>query len=529
MVEATYLTWFLLIPLILSLLAFAARWLGRNAQWVVEIIHVLSVSVVLALSLLTVRDVLTFGPLVGLGGWLHVDSLGAIFLLIIGVVGFLAGIYSVGYTRHDLENGEFDLVKLTVYYGLFSLFLFTMLLVVTANNIIMMWVAVEATTLGSAFLVGIYQHRSSLEAAWKYVIICTVGVAFGLYGTVLVYSDAVNVMQDSPTAVLWTEILKNAASLDPTLIKMAFVFVLIGFGTKAGIFPMNAWLPDAHSEAPSPVSALLSAVLLNCALLVIIRFAIITDYVIGAEFSHTLFLIFGSLSVAAAAFFMFVQRDIKRLLAYSSMENIGLIVLAFGLGGPTGIFAGLLHTLNHSLVKSLMFCTTGNILIKYRSRSLDQIKGMLQAIPVTSLLLLVGSLALVGMPPFNIFISKFIIIATGLGNGYILLMILCLLLLSVVFAALFRMIGTALFGDKPEGMAKGEFNWLTLAPTFVLIIMILTLGLYLPPQLSFLINDATGVIASTNPSIIAASTTSQSLLGNFDPRILISSLASLAP
>ncbi len=187
------------------------------------------------------------------------DALAAVFLLIIGVVGFLAGIYSIGYTRHDLETGEFDLNRLTVYYGLFNLFLFTMLLVVTANNIFMMWVAVEATTLGSAFLVGIYQHRSSLEAAWKYIIICTVGVAFGLYGTVLVYSDAVNVKQIPEEAALWTGILKNARALDPTMIKMAFVFILIGFGTKAGLFPMHAWLPDAHSEAPSPISAMLSA------------------------------------------------------------------------------------------------------------------------------------------------------------------------------------------------------------------------------------------------------------------------------
>ena len=386
--ETNYLIWLLLIPLILSLVAFAARWLKGYTRPVVEATHLLSVTLVLVMSLWAVKDVVASGSIFSAGQWLHVDSLSAIFLLIIGVVGFLAGLYSIGYTRHDLESGEFDENKLSLYYGLFSLFLFTMLLVVTANNIIMMWVAVEATTFGSAFLVGIYGHHSSLEAAWKYVIICTVGVAFGLYGTILVYSDAVNVLQVPGTAVLWTEIVKNAKALDPTLIKMAFVFVLIGFGTKAGLFPMHAWLPDAHSEAPSPVSAMLSAVLLNCALLVIIRFSIITDLTLGStSFVQTLFLVFGALSVAAAAFFMFVQRDIKRLLAYSSMENIGLMVLAFGLGGTYGIFAGLLHALNHSLVKSLMFLTTGNILMKYRSRSLDQIKGMLQAIPATSVLL----------------------------------------------------------------------------------------------------------------------------------------------
>ena len=491
--ETTYLSWLLLIPLILSLIIFAARWLGRSLRFWVETIHLLSVTLVLVMSVLTVRTVFISGPIFGLSNWLHVDALSAIFLLIIGIVGFLVGLYSIGYTRHDLESGDLDNTKLSTYYGLFNLFLFTMLLVVTANNIIMMWVAVEATTLGSAFLVGIYGHRASLEAAWKYIIICTVGVAFGLYGTVLVYSDAFNVMQIPGAAVLWTEIIKNTKALDPVLIKMAFVFVLVGFGTKAGLFPMHAWLPDAHSEAPSPVSAMLSGVLLNCALLVVFRFATITNLVLGPSFAQDLFLAFGMISIAAAAFFMYVQRDIKRLLAYSSMENIGLIVLAFGIGGPAGIFAGLLQAINHSIVKSLMFCTSGNILIKYRSRNLDQVKGMLQVIPLTGVLLMVGALALVGTPPFNIFVSKFYIITTGLGTGNTWLMVLCLLLLTIVFAAFFRVIASALFGDKPEGAISGEANWLTLAPVIVLALLILVLGLYIPPQLMTLLNEASSV------------------------------------
>ncbi|MEW6401863.1 MAG: hydrogenase 4 subunit F [Chloroflexota bacterium] len=497
--ETTYLTWLLLIPLILSLLAFAARAFGKASQFIIEGVHLISVTLVLVMSLLTVRAVLFTGPVFGLRDWLHVDALSAIFLLIIGVVGFLVGLYSIGYTRHDLESGELDANKFSTYYGLFSLFLFTMLLVVTANNIIMMWVAVEATTLGSAFLVGIYGHRSSLEAAWKYIIICTVGVAFGLYGTILVYSDAFNVMQIPGTAVLWTEIVKNTQALDPALIKMAFVFVLVGFGTKAGLFPMHAWLPDAHSEAPSPVSAMLSGVLLNCALLVVFRFGTISNLVVGPSFAGTLYLVFGIISVAAAAFFMYVQRDIKRLLAYSSMENIGLIVLAFGLGGPFGIFAGLLQAINHSLVKSLMFCTSGNILIKYHSRSLDKVQGMLQAIPVTGVLMIVGALALVGVPPLNIFVSKFLIVAAGLGAGQVWLMILCLLLLTVIFAAFFRVIASTLFGEKPEGVVRGEANWLTLFSGAALILLILALGLYIPPQLMTLLNDASGLALTGSP------------------------------
>jgi len=527
--ETPYLFWYLLIPLTLSLVIFVFRWLKQYRQTAVELIHLISTISVLVFSIHAVSDVLSVGALISPGGWLHVDALGAVFLLIIGVVGFLAGIYSIGYTRHDLKTGEFDLLRLSTYYGLFNLFLFTMLLVVTANNIIIMWVAIEATTLGSAFLVGIYQHRSSLEAAWKYVIICTVGVAFGLYGTVLVYSDAVNVIPEPEKAVLWTEILKNTQALDPVLIKMAFVFILIGFGTKAGIFPMHTWLPDAHSEAPSPVSAMLSAVLLNCALLVILRFGIITDQVLGAGFTQILFVIFGFLSIGAAALFIYVQHDIKRLFAYSSMENIGLIVLAFGLGGPVGILAGLLHTINHSLVKALLFCSSGNILMKYRSRNMNVIKGMTQTIPATGLLLMIGAFALIGTPPFNIFISKFLIITTGLGRGYKWLMIILLLLLSIIFAAFVRVIASSVFGEKPEEIEKGEFSWLTLLPPSMLAILVLILGLYIPPQLVLLLERASSVMLNGTVFPASVPTFSNGLNSLFGTGGLLTYIARMMP
>lgn len=503
MTNTTELIWLLLIPLLFSLAAFAARWLKTTNRRMIELFHVLSISLVLVMSLVTVDKVSSSGQLFALDHWLHVDDLSAIFLLIIGAVGFLVGLYSIGYTRHDLKTGELNDSQFSTYYSLFSLFLFSMLLVVTSNNIIMMWVAVEATTLGSAFLVGIYGRRESLEAAWKYVIICTVGVAFGLYGTILVYADAFNVMQVPGDAVLWTEIVKNTQALDPSLIKMAFIFVLVGFGTKAGLFPMHTWLPDAHSEAPSPISAMLSAVLLNCALLVVFRFAAIANPVLGPDFVHNLFLVFGTLSIAAAAFFMVVQRDIKRLLAYSSMENIGLIVLAFGLGGSVGIFAGLLQAINHSLVKALLFCTTGNILMKYKSRNLDQVKGLVHVIPFTSGLLIIGALALVGLPPFNIFVSKFFIVTAGLGTGHGILMMVCLLLLIIVFATFFRVIAAALFGEKPDGMNKGESNSLTLIPGAFFILLIIGLGLYLPSELTTLLDGASDLLLNGDSSIQA--------------------------
>lgn len=292
------------------------------------------------------------GEIFAAGLWLHIDGLGGLFLAILGVIGFLTGVYSIGYMRHEVAHGELSPVTLCDYYGFFHLFLFTMLLVVTSNNLIVMWAAIEATTLSSAFLVGIYGQRSSLEAAWKYIIICTVGVAFGLFGTVLVYANAASVMPQAEMAIFWSEVLKQSSLLDPTLMLLAFVFVLIGFGTKTGLFPMHAWLPDAHSEAPSPVSALLSAVLLNCALLVLIRYYIIICQAIGSDFPNRLLLIFGMLSVAVAAFFILVQRDIKRLLAYSSVENMGLVALALAGMPPFNIFLSEFMTVTAGLARN---------------------------------------------------------------------------------------------------------------------------------------------------------------------------------
>jgi hydrogenase-4 component F len=319
-------------------------------------------------------------------------------------------------------------------------------------------------------------------------------------------------------ASLWSEIVKNAGALDPTLLKLAFVFVLIGFGTKAGIFPMYSWLPDTYSEAPSPVSAMLSGVLVNCTLFVVIRFSIIVNLTIGPTFTQTLFLIFGVLSLGTAVFFMLGQKDINRLLAYSSPENIGLILVALGLGGPIGTLAGLLQLLNHSLVKSMMFFLSGNILMKYRSRSLDIVKGLMQAAPVTSFFLLAGVFALVGVPPFNIFLSKFLIVSAGIATGHLWLMIACLLLLMLAFVALFRMLSSVVLGEKPEGVAKGETGFTTLAPIVILMILILVLGVSMPMPLNTLLSRATEVVKTG--AVVAQSTdvglTGASIFGPID-------------
>lgn len=492
-------------PLVASLLAFAARWFGGASRTLATLFHLVGIAAVLLLSLLVVQAVMSGGAFDSSGHWLYVDGLGAVFITLIGLVGFLTGVYSIGYMGHEVDEEEIDVGTLCNYYGFFNLFLFTMLLVVTANNIIMMWVAVEATTLGSAFLVGLYGQRSSLEAVWKYIIICTVGVAFGLYGTVLVYSNAANVLTQPETAIFWTVLRDNAKALDPTLIHLSFVFVLIGFGTKAGLFPMHAWLPDAHSEAPSPVSALLSAVLLNCALLVIIRFYIIVSKTIGPVYPQTLLLVFGLMSVAVAAFFIVVQRDMKRLLAYSSVENMGVIALALGIGGPLGVLAALFHTINHSLAKALLFCGSGNVLLKYGTRDLDAIKGILKVAPITGLLIGAGALALGGMPPFNIFVSEFMVVTAGISAGHGWLILILMLLLTVVLAGLIRMLAGSLFGPAPEVVSKGELGPAMLAPMAVLLALMLWFGVCMPRPVIALVENAAAVVLDIPQSELAQS------------------------
>lgn len=495
----TDLLWLLLaIPLIASLLAFACRALGRAARMATTWVHFTGITLLLVVALTVVCRVALGGDILAAHNWLHIDSLSALFLAILGIIGFITGLYSLGYMRHEVNNGEITVSTLCNYYGFFHLFLFTMLLVVTSNNLILMWVGIEATTLSSAFLVGLYGQRSSLEAAWKYIIICTVGVAFGLYGTVLVYANAANVLSDPGSAIFWTVVAEHAKELDPTLMHLAFVFILIGFGTKTGLFPMHSWLPDAHSEAPSPTSALLSAVLLNCALLVIIRYYIIISAAIGPHFPQMLLLVFGMMSVAVSAFFILAQRDMKRLLAYSSVENMGLIAVALGIGGPLGVLAALFHTLNHSLAKTLLFCGSGNVLLKYGTRDMGAIKGIIRVAPLTAVMFAGGALALAGMPPFNVFISEFMVVAAAIKSGHIALVIVLLLLLTLVLAGLVRMVASTVLGTPPEAVSKGELGILTTAPMAILLLLMLLLGVHIPSSLTRLLTDAAQIVLNSD-------------------------------
>lgn len=457
-------------------------------------LHVASLGVVCVCGMAVVVSVFTGADVAALGEWFRVDRLSAVFVALIALIGPCTGVYSIPYVRHDVDEGKLDPSQVKQYYVFFSLFLFSMLVATTSNNIIMMWVSVELTTLSTVFLVGVYRTKLALEAAWKYVVVCTAGVAFGLFGTLLVYANAADIMADPHRAAFWSDIVSYAGQMDHVLMMIAFVFAAIGFGTKAGLFPMHTWLPDAHSEAPSPVSGLLSGVLLKCALLVIMRFYILAALCTGPGFPQTIMLILGVLSVCYAAFMVYRQHDLKRKLAYSSCENVGLIAVCFGIGGPIGIAAGLIHCVGHGLVKALMFCLSGNVMMKYHTRDLDSIRGVCKVAPVTGVLFAAGCLAIAGFPPFALFVSEMGLVLGGVAAGQVGIVVVVLAALLVVVMAFVRVITGSALGEAPEQVERGEVSALALAPEVVLIALVVWLGVAMPGPLAASVGDATGIV-----------------------------------
>ncbi len=433
--------WFpILVPLLGAILVLACR----NSRIAVAVALGLGIVELVALGN-AVREIHVAGVLQS-GRYLRADGLTAFFLINIGVIFTLVLVYSVGYLRH-VPPGRFSSPRW--FYGLVYLFLFTMLAVYLSANLGMLWIAVEATTLASALLVGFYNTEGAVEASWKYLILCTVGIAFALFGTITLYLAAVRGGVPAERALDWAVLMNAAPQMSGArdLLKLAFVFVAVGYGTKIGFVPMHSWLPDAHAEAPSPISALLSAVLLNCAMYALLRFDAITSRAIGSGFSHTLLLGFGGLSVITSAFLMVVQRDLKRLLAYSSIEHMGIVALGVGMGGPLGLYGALLHTFNHSLAKTLLFFTTGNIRDTFNTLRMDRIRGMARSLPCTSMVLVVGSLAIVGMPPFGLFVSEFVILMAAFSQAHYLIAVLLLVAISVVFGALLHHFQQMLSGE----------------------------------------------------------------------------------
>ena len=444
-----------------------------------------------AASVFLASYVLKEGPISGFD-FFYIDALSAFFILTISVVNFAAALYSIGYMAKDAEAGTINEKKARAYYGLFNLFAFTMYFVTVVNNLGMLWVAIEMTTLVSAFLVGFYNSKKSIEAAWKYIIICSVGITLALLGTILFYYTASR--DGGVTSLNWTDMAAVAGKLDPKVLKVAFLFILVGYGTKAGLAPMHTWLPDAHSQAPAPISALLSGVLLKTAIYAIIRFTSIINICIGTSYSDRLLVFFGLLSLGVSAAFVVVQKDIKRLFAYSSVEHIGVITFGLGMGGALGLFGALFHVFNHAVTKSLMFFSAGNAVKKYKTSDMNAMRGVVSAMPFTGIMLIIGAFALTGSPPFSVFFSEVMILISGFGQGLYLQSALFLLFLAIIFGAVIHHISKVAFGKKPSDMtASGEPLSGKIAFIFLLV-FICTLGFKLPALLSGLMTSAIGII-----------------------------------
>lgn len=470
----------------------ALLFLAVNNRKMIYTINVIGSLLIAAAGLLVAGQVFREGPVDALGRFIYIDALGAFITGLIAVVGLIASLYSLSYTSHEIRSGEVPESRLKWYYFWFYIFIFTMLAVVVANNLGIMWVAIEGTTLASALLVGYYDKHSSLEAAWKYIIICTVGIIFALFGTILLYVAAVPVSGEGSRALDWNNLILVAERLDPKLLKLAFIFILVGYGTKVGLAPMHTWLPDAHSQAPSPVSAVLSGVLLNCALYGILRVHVVVGKAIGTGFSTNLLLIFGLISVAVSLPFIIVQHDLKRLLAYSSIEHMGIVAAAIGLGGKLGLYGAFLHMLNHALTKSALFFVAGNVTQKYRTKKIGRIKGVIKAMPVSGPALLLGAFAIAGVPPFNIFISEFTILSSGFAQGKYLATGLLLVLVTLVFAGMIFAASKMALGSPPGRMKAGELSRWSAVMVLLPLAVISMLGIYIP---SFIDNILGQVVA----------------------------------
>jgi hydrogenase-4 component F len=420
--------------------------------------------------------------------YFHVDSFGSIILLIIGTVGLAAVVYSIAYLNGELKKKIIGPSRVRAYFAQLNIFLAVMFLAVSSSSPIVTWICVEATTLSTALLISYYNKPSAMEAAWKYLIINSIGLLLGFFGTLLFFTISHSVSMSE--FITWQSLLDNAIHLDPEMAKIAFVFVLIGYGTKAGLAPMHTWLPDAHGKAPSPVSALLSGVLLNVAMYVILKFKIITDTVADPSFTNGLLITFGIISVVFAAIIILNQQHYKRMMAYSSIENMGLIAIGFGFGG-IGIFAAIMHMIYHSLIKSSLFFLSGNLMLKYSTGHINQVRGVLKVMPVTGILIIAAVLAITGMPPFGIFFSEFYIFASGM-NSHILIVIFAIAALAILFIGFLRNISSMLFGDKPDHIVAGKNSvWLVIPPA-ILISIVLILTFYLPPFINTLTANAAG-------------------------------------
>jgi hydrogenase-4 component F len=453
------------------------------------------VSLAAAIALLATRSGRV--PLTGWAGFLYVDTLSSFFLFTVAAVTLLAAVGSIAYLSAEEDRGSLSPFQVRLYFIFFGLFASLMLASLETGNLGLLFVLIEASTLASAALVGLEGKARSLEAAWKYVIISSLGVTIALAGTLFLFYAGSALHLTSNLRLTWPYLFAHAAALAPGPLRLAFLLAVVGYGTKVGLAPMHTWLPDAHSEAPSPASAMLSAALLNTGMYAIIRFLAIAQARLGSTYPRVVLLSFGFASIAIGVLFMVHQGNFKRLFAYSSVEHMGIIAVALGFGGVLGLYGALLHTLNHAIAKAVLFLGSGSIALRYRSRESSDVRGLLAAVPVTGAALLLGSVAVLGSPPFGLFLSELTIIRAGFARANPALPLILLALLAVAFFAFARTTMGMVTGQAatpPDPFRGRGARWAATLPLAAGLVTLLVLGLWIPGGLNSAIMHSVAVI-----------------------------------
>ncbi|WNY99437.1 hydrogenase 4 subunit F [Sulfurospirillum sp. 'SP'] len=451
-------------------------------------------SIIISMILLSaVNKVVNGEELSMFHNFIFLDSLGAIFLSLIAITGLLVNVYATTYMKWELEDGHISLKEVKNYFALSFIFTWTMSLSVVCNNIAFMWAAIEATTLASVFLVAVHKDKKSTESGYKYIVLCSIGLAFALYATILLYSVANGKIDGE--AMLYTNLLANAANLDSTALKLVFILALIGFGSKAGLAPTHTWLPDVHAEGPAPTSALLSGVLLKCAMLGLIRYYAVVANGVGFDFVQNIMVISGTLTLFISAFFLIRQHNVKRMFAYHSVAHMGVIAFGLGVGGAIGLFAALFHCAAHSFTKALAFCSTGNIARIYGTKDMTKMGGMIRIAPLTAVIFGIAICSLVGVPGFAIFVSEFLIFKAAAVDGKYILMGIFAIALAIIFIADFSHFFLASFG-KVEGKVEhnGEMKLSENIPLIALATLVVVFGIWQFDSFTFLLNESVKTI-----------------------------------
>ena len=474
-----------LIPLLAGLLCLAV-----NSRHWWERINLLAFGVVCPLAILLAIDVGRARQVTALGGFLRADALSAIVIGLTAFVAVVTGIYAVGYFRDDLKQGRVTEDHLRHYYVLAPIFVSVMLLAPLADNLGVMWVAIESTTLASVLLVTFYNQKTSFEAGWKYIMIGSVGVSLALFGTVVTYSSAVAVLGEHQQGMNWSTLVEIADRFNPTAMRLAFVLVLLGYGTKAGLAPMHTWKPDAYAEAPVPAATLLGAAFINCAIYAIMRFDVLAEKCLGHEFPSVLLVGFGVFSILLAAPFVLVQRNFRRLLAYSSIDHAGIMVAAVGFGGKLGALGAVLHMVFHGVTKPLLFFSTGHIQQEFGSPYFRKVRGVIHSLPWTGGLLLVATFAVTGTPPFSIFQSEFTALSGALEGNHPWAAALFITGVVTIFVGFLVHMANLNLGAAPEpNPSVAECPW-KLGAMLVVALVVVAFGLWLPSPIYVLIKDS---------------------------------------